>query len=634
MANNVLWSANKLYLNIGEQLIFNRTSFAVHENERVAVVGRNGCGKSTLLKIMTNVMPPPQDAIIALNKNTRLATLPQDFLLNPEATIEQEIRKGVQDIELMLRRYEATKPGSQEHNELEHTLMHLDGWNLDNRIEQVIEKLNLSQFASETAKRKCGTLSGGEQRRVALAAALVSEPDLLLLDEPTNHLDITTINWIEEFIGSFRGSVVFVTHDRYFLDSLATRVVELDNGIFYSYPGSYADFLTGKAEREYLEDQMEQKRRKFLRSEIEWVCRSPKARLKRNLGRVKRFDELSAVSAPERTGEIELIIPAPERLGNKSVEFKGVSCTLGKRKLFDNFNFEFKPGMHLGVVGPNGAGKTTLIKLLTGECTPESGRIEIAETVKFNYIDQNKVTLDLEARVVDEISEGVEVIPLGTDRVSVWGYLRRFLFEDDRINGKVKYLSGGEKARLMLAKQLKHGGNFLILDEPTNDLDLSSLRMLEEALSNFDGCVLVVSHDRYFLNRVCDNILAIESDGKLIYECGDYDYYLQKKNERLSVNNPTSSAPEPKIVAPAPEKSKKSNKLTYAERLRLEKISDEIAAAEAAVSEIENIFAGADFFEKYGDKINELQKELKQRKTVVDSLYTLWDELEAKNSGE
>ncbi|MEG2076744.1 MAG: ATP-binding cassette domain-containing protein, partial [Victivallaceae bacterium] len=266
---------------------------------------------------------------------------------------------------------------------------------------------------------------------------------------------------------------------------------------------------------------------------------------------------------------------------------------------------------------------------------PESGIIEIAETVNFNYIDQNKVTLDLEARVVDEISEGVEVIPLGTDRVSVWGYLRRFLFEDDRINGKVKYLSGGEKARLILAKQLKHGGNFLILDEPTNDLDLSSLRMLEEALSNFDGCVLVVSHDRYFLNRVCDNILAIESDGKLVYECGDYDYYVQKKNERLAAAAiPAANVPPPKNTPATPEKSKKINKLTYAERLRLEKISDEIATAEAAAGEIESIFAGSDFFEKYGNKINELQQELEKRKAAVDSLYTLWDELEAKNSGE
>ncbi|WP_187144206.1 ABC-F family ATP-binding cassette domain-containing protein, partial [Victivallis vadensis] len=328
---------------------------------------------------------------------------------------------------------------SPEHSEIDHLLMLHDGWNLDTKVEQVLAKLGLSD-----PQRPCDKLSGGEKRRVALARAIISEPDLLLLDEPTNHLDVAAVEWIEKFLAEYRGSCLFVTHDRYFLDRIATRIVELSHGKLYSYQGSYSDFLAAKAERELNEDILDAKRRSFLRREVEWVRRSPKARLKRNLGRMKRYDEIAAQSGPVRDSDMELLIPTAYRLGNKTVDLKGVEQKFGDRVIIDHLDFEFEPRSRIGIVGPNGAGKSTLLKIITQQMQPTKGEVSIASTVEFNYIDQSRVALDPEKSVADEISEGVETIQLGAEKISVWGYLKRFLFEDERINTKVKYLPAGK----------------------------------------------------------------------------------------------------------------------------------------------------------------------------------------------
>ena len=470
-------------------------------------------------------------------------------------------------------------------------------------------------------------VSGGEKRRVALARAVISEPDLLLLDEPTNHLDVATIEWIEEFLKSASLTALLVTHDRYFLDRIATRIVELDHGKFYSYPGSYACFLAAKADRELKEDIFEAKRQHFLRSEIEWVRRSPKARLKRNMGRMKRFEEISAIAKPLRDAEMELLIPSPPRLGNKTVELKNISKSFAGVPVIKDFSFEFSPGARIGVVGRNGVGKSTLVNIITGKLSADSGSCEVAPTVQFNIIDQTRTVLDGEKSVAEEISEGLEHVYLGTEKVTVWTYLKRFLFEDERIKTRIKYLSGGEKARLALAKVLKRGGNFLILDEPTNDLDLSSLRLLEEALASYPGCVLLVSHDRYFLNRVCTGVLSFDGGGEIFYTPGDYDYAVEKRKERESARLEAEVPVKKPVTVPVPEKKDKPRKLTWKEQRELEGMEEAILAAEAEVAELEAIFSSPDFYARYGSQSGELQGKLERAKEEVARLYSRWEEL-------
>ena len=627
MADNVLWAAEELSLSIGRQTLYDNTEFSISSGERVGLVGRNGSGKSTLFRLITGEELPGGGSITRA-RELRVALLPQEFRLDGNRSIAENVAEGLAWFRELQHKFETLSVNSPEHAAIDHQLMLHDGWNLDNKLDLVLEKLGLSD-----RDRLCGTLSGGEQRRVALARAIVAEPDLLLLDEPTNHLDVGTVEWIENFLADYRGSCLFITHDRCFLDRISTRIVELSHGKFYSYQGSYADFLAAKAERETREDIAEEKRRSFLRSEIEWVRRSPKARLKRNLGRMKRFDEIAARSGPIRDSDMELLIPAASRLGNKTVELKNVSLSFGSRKIIDDFSFEFEPGSRIGLVGPNGIGKSTLLKIITGSLIPDRGEAVAAPTVEFNYIDQSRLVLDPEKSVLEEIGEGVENVQLGTEKISVWGYLKRFLFEDERINTKIKYLSGGERARLTLAKILKQGGNFLILDEPTNDLDLSSLRLLEEALLSYSGCLLVVSHDRYFLNRVCTRILTFDPGGKIVYTPGDYDYSLEKRRERRAAAEPAPVRETTKpSAAPAPAPARTPRKLSFKENRELEGMEEAVTAAEEKIAEIEACFGDPDFFEKYGSRSAELQRELDAARAEAARLYQRWEELENKRA--
>lgn len=617
MAERVLFSAENLQLTIGRQVIFNGAELACHEGERIALIGRNGCGKSTLLRIIAGE-EEPSDGLIARERNLRIALMPQELALDESRSALDNIRDGLAWIDELHRRYESALPPA-EHEWIERQLNRCDGWQPERKLEAIAGQLRIADAAVPLAK-----LSGGEKRRVALARAIIAEPDLLMLDEPTNHLDVSTIEWIEEFLGNWRGTCLFVTHDRYFLDRLATRILELDHGKIYSYNGSYADYLASRAEREAIEDVMEGKRRKFLRDEIEWVRRSPKARLRRNVGRLKHFESIAAQSGPERDSEMELVIPRAPRLGNQTVQFKDVSLRFGERSILEHFDFEFTPGCRLGVAGPNGIGKTTFLRLATGELAPTSGEVKIAPTVQFNYIDQTRLVLDENKTVAEEIGEGLSTIQLGTETITIWGYLKRFLFEDERINTRIQYLSGGEKARLTLAKILKRGGNFLILDEPTNDLDLSSLRLLEEALLDFDGCLVTVSHDRYFLNRVSTHILGFDETGRWFFTPGDYDYYLAKR-PRPAAAAPPAPAPAP---VPAPTPRRDACKLSYKEKKELDTIENTISEAESEVAELEETFGQPDFFARHGTEIPALQEKLAQAQTRVKELYARWEYLE------
>ncbi len=617
-----LFSAENLKLTIGNQTIFDGISFGCETGERIALIGRNGSGKSTLLRVIAGLEEIPEGTI-SRSRGIRIAMMPQDFALDNDRSAADNIRDGMAHLEDLHRRYESGNLTPEEQQALEKDLTLCGGWHPEHKLESVMNALHITG-PEKTVSR----MSGGEKRRVALAKAVIAEPDLLLLDEPTNHLDVSTVEWMENFLLSWKSSVIFVTHDRFFLDRVATRILELDHGKLYRYEGSYADYLAERADRIAMEDTAESRRRHFLRSEIEWVRRSPKARLRRNAGRLRHFEETAALSAPVRDKEMELIIPRAPRLGNQTVTFQDVSFSFPGKKILSGFNFEFAPGVRLGIVGPNGAGKTTLLQLLTGHLAPDSGTVRIAPTVQFNCIDQSRMVLDETKTVEEEIGGGFKHIDLGGESVSVWGYLRRILFESDRIHTRIERLSGGEKARLTLAKILKQGGNFLILDEPTNDLDLASLRLLEEALMTFDGCLAAVSHDRYFLNRVSTHILGLDGQGNMFFTPGDYDYYLAKRPApgRTPEIKP-ASAPRP-----APPKASRPPRLTYREQQELSHMEEDILAAEKEAEEIEALFGRPDFFAVYGGKSAELQTRLNEAKARAAQLYDRWEELEKKRT--
>ena len=525
---------------------------------------------------------------------------------------------------LLIKEYEATPFDSPQKHLLEQKLLQNDAWNLERKIDLLIESLNAPE-----KNREIKTLSGGEKRRTALCRALISQPDLLILDEPTNHLDTDSIEWIENFLSEYKGTCIFVTHDRYFLDRIATRIVELSNGIFHSHQGNYTDYLINKSERQANKEAEERRRQNFLRRELDWVLRGPRARRTKAKSRLDQFYEVASQNKYEEELDVELIIPPAERLGNKVLEIKNIGIVLGGIKLIDGFSFNFEAGRKLGIVGKNGVGKTTLLKIINGKIQPTTGKVDYGERTEFNYIDQERLILNDDDTVIKTIGEGSESIKFGKHEMSVWTYLRRFLFTDDRINTLVGRLSGGERSRLTLAKILKNGGNFLLLDEPTNDLDLPTLRILEEALISFEGCVAIVSHDRYFLNRVCNGIISFEENGQLYFSEGNYDYYIEKIKKRLPAKKETIIEKR-NIELDKP----RIRKLTWKEKKELETIEDDIIKAESDAQKIEEIFSLPDFYEKYSDQINSLHNQMEEAKHKIKFLYERWDELEKIKNGD
>jgi ATP-binding cassette subfamily F protein uup len=483
------------------------------------------------------------------------------------------------------------------------------------------------------------SLSGGERSRAALARLCAQDPNFLILDEPTNHLDPESIEWVAEFLQEFNGTFLVVTHDRYFLDRVVNRIVELCDGKFWWHDGNYTDYLLDKAERQAADATVEHKRQMFLRKELEWVRTGPRAQRKKAKNRFERFDDVSAQQVKPVEEDMELVIPPPPQLGNRTVELNNLGMRIGERTLFSGFNFVFENGKRIGVCGRNGLGKTTLLKAIIGQLQPTDGTVKIGELTKFNYVDQARLQLNDEATVLDEASEGKDFVSWGESKISVRAYLKRFLFADDRIVTPIKKLSGGERSRLLLAKILKSGGNFLILDEPTNDLDLPTLRVLEEALIAFPGVVCVVSHDRYFLNRVCTDILAFEGDGKIHHSVGDYDYYIEKKERAvaaaakqsaaiLEMNKSAQSRSSERTNATNSAKAK-PRKLSFKEARELEGIEEQIHAAETEVARIEGLFADPEFFRKQGAQVNQLTIELDATKENIAKLYARWEDLEA-----
>ena len=627
MDNNVtpvILAAKELEVHYGEQVVLDKASLSIHEGDRIGLVGRNGAGKSTFLKILSGWMQPDRGEL-AKRKELEVGFLSQEFTLNDIKSVRENILDGAVKIIELLHDYEHTPFDSDKKHLLEIKINNCDGWNLERQIDLLIKEIHAPE-----ADRKVGNLSGGEKRRVALCRALISKPDLLILDEPTNHLDTDSIEWIENFLAQYKGTCIFVTHDRYFLDRIATRIVELSNGVFYSHQGNYTDYLINKSERQAVLEIEERKRQNFLRRELEWVLTGPRARRTKAKSRLDNYYEVANQETAATELDVELIIPTPEKLGNKVLELKNVGAHIGDRILFESLNFNFESGRKLGVIGKNGVGKTTLLKILLGQISPTIGKIEAGEKTEFNYVDQARLILNDNDTVIQAVGEGNEILKFGKQEISVWTYLRRFLFTDDRINTLVGRLSGGERSRLTLAKILRNGGNFLLLDEPTNDLDLPTLRVLEEALISFDGCVVVVSHDRYFLNRVCNGILAFEGDGKIYFSEGNYDYYLDKRKSRLKTVEET----RPKEKKEDTRIKQKVRKLTWKEAKELETIEDEIMKAEAEVEEIESIFSLPNFYEKHATQTNELNEKLNAAKERIHDLFKRWEELEKVKNGD
>jgi len=618
-----LFYQTKVFVHFGEQVILDKASLSVHDGDRIGLVGRNGAGKSTFLKIISGLLPADSGEV-AKKKDLIVGLLSQEFTLDEYKNVYENILDGAV-LELnLIKEYENTSFDAAHKHHLEEKILRLDSWNLEKRIKMLIDSLD-----APAADRDIKTLSGGEKRRVALCRALISKPDLLILDEPTNHLDTKSIEWLEDFLAKYNGTCIFVTHDRYFLDRIANRIVELSSGVFYSHQGNYTEYLINKSERQAIKEVEERKRQMFLRRELEWVRRGPKARRTKAKSRLDNYQEVASQNDFEVELDVELIIPPAERLGKKVLEFKDVGIKLGEIYLFQNFNFIFEPGRKIGVVGQNGVGKTTLLKMILGSMLPTMGKMEVGETTQFNYVDQARLLLNDNDTVIKAIGDGNETVRFGKQQLSIWTYLRRFLFTDDRINTLVGRLSGGEKSRLTLAKILCNGGNFLILDEPTNDLDLPTLRILEEALLAFDGCVIVVSHDRYFLNRICDGILALEGNEEIFYSEGGYDFYIEKKKKREQSLKELKT----KEITEDSRIRNKQKKLSYKDSLELDQIEGKIVQAESEIEEIEKIYSSPDFFEKYAAQTNELNTKLENAKEKVKKLYNRWEELESlKNS--
>ena len=615
-----LFSANELRLAYGHQTLLDGVTIAISGGEKVGLLGRNGCGKTSLLKILANENQADSGDISA-RRGLRIGYLPQEFELDPALSVYDNIAAGAADVASAVTRYENGDGSESGLADLLTLIEHTDGWNLDARIKSLSNALFTPPLESEI-----GPLSGGEKRRVALCSALASQPDLLLLDEPTNHLDSESIRWLEDFLKTYTGAVIFVTHDRYFLNVIATRIIEISDGKAYSHPGNYTAFLESKAARQEIAENTEKKRQKFLKDELKWVKAGVKARTTKSRSRLDAFYEVKDQDAPVREGEIDLLIPPPPRLGNTIVDLEDVSITLGDRTLFRHMNLSLEEGQCTGIVGKNGVGKSTLLKICLQQLEPTSGKAVLGKQVKINYIDQSRMQLDGTGSLLDEISDGNEKIEFGEEILGARAYLRRFLFSDERINERVDLLSGGERARLMLAKVLKTGGNLIVLDEPTNDLDLQSLRMLEEALATFPGTILVVSHDRYFLDRICDQIVAFEDDGVKVTP-GNFSYYLEKRQARENAARAQATAANRAAKKRASEKKGKSRKLTMAEAKELKTLEDKVMEADEAVTTLQEKLSSPEVQTDF-EQIPIVMAELEAAKKVADRLINRWEFLE------
>jgi ATP-binding cassette subfamily F protein uup len=634
-----LLTLNGIHVTIGDRHLLQGVSLVVNEGERIGLLGPNGCGKSTLLRILAGeLVPDAGDRTV--RRDLRLGYLAQEPVLPPDATIHEVVVRGitgrVEVLAALAKLHEqladpATPPERldrllAEQQRLDERLEQLGGHDVDHRTDAVLQALGMARPLA-----RCGELSGGEKRRVALARLLLSGPELLLLDEPTNHLDAHVTDWLESYLLAMGTPLVMVTHDRYFLDRLVSRTVEFDAGVLHEYEGGYRDYLVQRAERLEREAKTESARLNTLRRETEWVKRGPPARTTKAKARIGRHAELVAKAPPPAASELEFAIPDGPRLGDFVLRLRGVGKAYGERTVLRPFDLDLGPGDRLGIVGKNGAGKTTLVKLMLGQLTPDRGTVAIGPTVKFATIDQQRSALSPQKSVLDEVAHGNDYVVVGGRAQRVETFLEQFLFPGAMKHALVGSLSGGERNRVLLARMLCEGGTVLVLDEPTNDLDLASLRALEDALLAFAGAVIVVSHDRWFLDRIATRVVHLDGDGQARIHEGDLSLLL----ERLAAESAAAAAAEvaaaarakPAVVTAAPPKPKK---LSTRERAELDGLPARIEASERELAAVDEELLDPAVYTAAGrERFDRLTKRRQELAPAVQALYARWEQLEA-----
>jgi len=536
----VIYSMIKVSKYYDDKPVLKDISLSYFYGAKIGVLGLNGSGKSSLLRILAGI-DTEFNGETTISPGLTVDYLPQEPELNPTKTIKQIVEEGVQGTVDLLTEFneinekfaepmddDAMQALIERQGEVQDKLDTLDAWDLDSKLEMAMDALRCPP--SDTT---CEHLSGGEKRRVALCRILLKRPDILLLDEPTNHLDAESVAWLEQHLQQYEGTVIAVTHDRYFLDNVAGWILELDRGIGIPWKGNYSSWLDQKEKRLANEEKQESSRRKTLQRELEWIKMSPKGRRSKSKARISSYDKLMGQETDKLANDLQIFIPPGPRLGKVVIEADHIKKAFGDRLLVEDMTFNLPAGGIVGIIGPNGAGKSTLFKMIIGEDSPDEGTIRLGDTVKLGYVDQSRDSLDPESTIWEAISEGQETVWLGTKEVNSRAYVGKFNFGGSDQQKKVGLLSGGQRNRVHLAKMLKEGGNVLLLDEPTNDLDVNTLRALEEALDNFGGCAVVISHDRWFLDRIATHILAFEGDSKVVWFEGNYSDYEKDRKKRL-----------------------------------------------------------------------------------------------------
>jgi ABC transport system ATP-binding/permease protein len=622
----------------GMKNLFEDVSFGIEEGEKIGLIGVNGTGKSSFLKIIAGLEQPDQGKITVGNRVT-IEYLPQNPDFDPDATVLQQVFKGSSPIMQVLREYQhimeqlSTKPDDEELQRrffaLQQQMDALDAWQFESEAKTVLTKLGITNFED-----RVGILSGGQRKRIAMASALINPSDLLILDEPTNHIDHETVGWLEQYLSKRKGALLLVTHDRYFLDRIVSRILELDNGRLYSYSGNYRYFLEKKAEREEQQQALERKRQNLLRRELAWIQRGAKARTTKQKARIDRYEELQQQNPEVTTGKID-ISTVSSRLGKKVFEFDHISKTFSEKCVIRDFSYIALKNDRVGIIGPNGRGKSTLLKILAGTVEPDTGKVEIGQTVKLGFFSQESDEMDPNQRVIDYIKEAGEFIPT-TDGglISAAQMLERFLFPGPVQWTPIGKLSGGERRRLHLLRILMEAPNVLLLDEPTNDLDIQTLTILEEYLDEFPGAVIAVSHDRYFLDRVADKLLIFEGDGVIRQYVGSYSEYLESSEPLLKSNLPevTKKTQEQHVgditnsVHP-PAKKERPLKFSYHEQKEYEQIDSKIEQVENELQDVNNQIAKAGSDYELTQTLFNRKQELEQHLDALIERWTYLNEL-------
>ncbi|GAA0201685.1 ATP-binding cassette domain-containing protein [Kangiella japonica] len=611
----------------GGPALLNKVDFAIEPGERICIIGRNGVGKSTLLKVVNREIIP-DDGSLRFQEGVKVAKLTQEVPSDTKGTIFQVVSSGLGHVGELLLQFRqlitnVDDASMEKMARVQQKIEAEDGWAMDQRVQSVINRLGLD------ADIEFEALSGGMKRRVLLAQALVEQPDVLLLDEPTNHLDIESIEWLEGFLKAYKGSILFITHDRRFLKSLATRIVEIDRGQLTSWPGDYDNYLRRKEERLAAEEKQNSEFDKKLAQEEVWIRQGIKARRTRNEGRVRRLEAARKEHSERRKliGNVDMKAQQAELSGKKVIEATDISMRYQGRQLIEDFSTLIMRGDKVGIIGPNGCGKSTLIKILLGNLSPDQGTVKLGTKLDIAYFDQHRAQLDESKSAMDNVSEGKDMMMINGKERHVISYMQDFLFTPERARAPITALSGGERNRLLLAKILAKPANLLILDEPTNDLDIETLELLEDMLENYTGTMLLVSHDRDFINNVVTSSIVFEGSGQVNEYVGGYDDWLRQRKDKEHKKSAAQSSQKAKSASEKPRR--KAAKLSYKDQRELDQLPAKIAEIEQQIEQVQNTIAEPEFYQQDHERVASVTAELDSYESQLEQFFERWEELEA-----